>query len=144
MAGALEIVIKCSFSAYNLKQVIKVRSNDSLDHWSSFSVCLSNEFIYKRICFLSPTEPTTLHTTLDSCTISISYLFYPLLGWLSDVYFTRYKVIRLSFLLGTVVLATVAIVGVGIKVGFAYSYHKAELALAVLSVPTAFIHLRAL
>ena len=28
-----------------------------------------------------------------------AYLLYPLLGWLSDVYFTRYKVIRLAFII---------------------------------------------
>ena len=32
-------------------------------------------------------------------TQAAAYLLYPLLGWLSDVYFTRYKVIRLSLLL---------------------------------------------
>ena len=30
---------------------------------------------------------------------AISYILYPLLGWLSDVYITRYKVIRLSFII---------------------------------------------
>ena len=29
----------------------------------------------------------------------IAYLLYPLLGWISDVYFTRYKVLRLTFLI---------------------------------------------
>ena len=33
---------------------------------------------------------------------AISYILYPLLGWLSDVYFTRYKVIRLAFIITTV------------------------------------------
>ena len=32
-----------------------------------------------------------------------AYLLYPLLGWLSDVYFTRYKVIRLSFIVVCIV-----------------------------------------
>ena len=36
----------------------------------------------------------------------VAYLLYPLLGWLSDTYFTRYKVIRLAFI---VVSATMAI-----------------------------------
>ena len=41
---------------------------------------------------------------------AIAYLLYPLLGWLSDVYFTRYKVIRLAFIIVTVAaaIATVA------------------------------------
>ena len=29
----------------------------------------------------------------------VAYLLYPLLGWLSDAYFTRYKVIRLAFII---------------------------------------------
>ena len=33
----------------------------------------------------------------------MAYLSYPLLGWLSDVYFTRYKVIRLAFAIMCVV-----------------------------------------
>ena len=32
-----------------------------------------------------------------------TYLLYPLLGWLSDVYFTRYKVIRLAFIIMIIV-----------------------------------------
>ena len=36
-------------------------------------------------------------------THAVAYLLYPLLGWLSDVYFTRYKVIRLSFIIMCVV-----------------------------------------
>ena len=30
---------------------------------------------------------------------AIAYLLYPLLGWLLDVYFTRYTVIRLAFII---------------------------------------------
>ena len=29
----------------------------------------------------------------------IVYLLYPLLGWVSDVYFTRYNVLRLAFII---------------------------------------------
>ena len=29
----------------------------------------------------------------------VVYLLYPLLGWVSDVYFTRYKVLRLAFII---------------------------------------------
>ena len=35
----------------------------------------------------------------------LGYLFYPLLGWLADVYFTRYKFILFSFI--TMIVATV-------------------------------------
>ena len=35
----------------------------------------------------------------------VAYLLYPLLGWLSDTYFTRYKVIRLAFIVVSVTMA---------------------------------------
>ena len=44
---------------------------------------------------------------------AIAYLLYPLLGWLSDVYFTRYKVIRLAFIamtIGEMITALVVLV----------------------------------
>ena len=43
---------------------------------------------------------------------SIAYLLYPLLGWLADVYFTRYKFVRFSFIsiiMGSILMVTVAI-----------------------------------
>ena len=36
---------------------------------------------------------------------AVGYLFYPLLGWLADVYFTRYRLILFSFI--TVIVASV-------------------------------------
>ena len=47
-------------------------------------------------------------------TQAAAYLLYPLLGWLSDVYFTRYKVIRLSFIVVLLVAAEGVIVAVAI------------------------------
>ena len=44
-------------------------------------------------------------------THAVAYLLYPLLGWLSDVYFTRYKVIRLAFIIMCVV-TTVSLTGI--------------------------------
>ena len=41
-------------------------------------------------------------------------ILYSLLGWLSDVYFTRYKVIRLSFIVVFLVAAECVIVAVAI------------------------------
>ena len=35
----------------------------------------------------------------------VAYLLYPLLGWLSDTYFTRYKVIRLAFIILSATMA---------------------------------------
>ena len=44
-------------------------------------------------------------------THAVAYLLYPLLGWLSDVYFTRYKVIRLTI----IIMCVVATVFTGIS-----------------------------
>lgn len=46
----------------------------------------------------------------------IAYLLYPLLGWISDVYFTRYKVLRLAFIIfivGSFVFILIISVGLG-------------------------------
>ena len=43
---------------------------------------------------------------------AVSYLLYPLLGWMADVYFTRYKFVLFSFItmiLGSVVMAIAAV-----------------------------------
>ena len=47
-------------------------------------------------------------------THAVAYLLYPLLGWLSDVYFTRYKVIRLAF----IIMCVVATVATGIATAY--------------------------
>ena len=39
---------------------------------------------------------------------SVAYLLYPLLGWLADVYFTRYKFILASFI--TMIVGTVLMI----------------------------------
>ena len=44
----------------------------------------------------------------------VAYLLYPLLGWVSDVYFTRYNVLRLAFIIfivGSTILTLVTSVG---------------------------------
>ena len=44
----------------------------------------------------------------------IAYLLYPLLGWISDVYFTRYKVLRLAFMIfiaGSLLFIPIVIIG---------------------------------
>ena len=51
-------------------------------------------------------------TILFSVTQAVSCLLYPLLGWMADVYFTRYKFVLLSFItmiLGSVVMAIAAV-----------------------------------
>ena len=49
---------------------------------------------------------------LFSVSQAVSCLLYPLLGWMADVYFTRYKFVLLSFttmILGSVVMAIAAV-----------------------------------
>ena len=38
----------------------------------------------------------------------VAYLLYPLLGWLADVYFTRYKFVQASFI--TIIVATILMI----------------------------------
>ena len=50
---------------------------------------------------------------------AVAYLLYPLLGWLADVYFTRYRFILLSFI--TMILGTVLlIVSTALFLNFTY------------------------
>ena len=44
----------------------------------------------------------------------MAFILYPLLGWLSDVYFTRYKVIRLAFIIMTIVEIAGIILGLAV------------------------------
>ena len=45
---------------------------------------------------------------------AVGYLFYPLLGWLADVYFTRYKFILYSFI--TMIVTTVISIAMALSV----------------------------
>ena len=71
---------------------------------------------------------------------AISYFLYPLLGWVSDVYFTRYKVLRLAFIViasATVILViVVTLVGNACNVNpkFLYSTYNILLVIAVVSM----------
>ena len=50
---------------------------------------------------------------------SVAYLLYPLLGWLADVYFSRYKFVQASFI--TMIVATVImIITVSLFMSFPY------------------------
>ena len=75
--AAVYIVIFCSFA-------IRI----SCIGTDSFIYHLGGLLFATRVCF--------------AVSQAISYILYPLLGWLSDVYFTRYKVIRLAFIITTV------------------------------------------
>ena len=55
---------------------------------------------------------------------AIAYLLYPLLGWLSDVYFTRYKVIRFTFIAMTIGEAMFALVALSILIDEKLAYKK--------------------
>ena len=76
MHSSAYIVIICSF----LMRVTIVGSDSLLFHTTGLDIIL----------YFSVSQ-------------AIAYLLYPLLGWLSDVYFTRYRVIRLAFIIVVVV-----------------------------------------
>ena len=50
-------------------------------------------------------------TTIYLVSLVIAYLLYPLLGWMADVYFTRYSFVRASF------ISTIAAMGLLIVSG---------------------------
>ena len=52
----------------------------------------------------------------------IAYLLYPLLGWLSDVYFTRYKVIRLAFITMSIAVSVAVLVTLAILIDDGLTY----------------------
>ena len=60
------------------------------------------------------------HTTHRSASLTllasqaVGYLFYPLLGWLADVYFTRFKFILFSFI--TMIVTTVIMITMALSV----------------------------
>ena len=58
---------------------------------------------------------------------AVAYLLYPLLGWLADVYFTRYKFILFSFI--TMIVTTVVMVTTATLFMF-YSYARPLFVLA--------------
>ena len=67
---------------------------------------------------------------------SVAYLLYPLLGWLADVYFTRYKFILLSFIL-MIVGTVISIVALALSASFIYDrglFLFAGLALAIVLI----------
>ena len=67
---------------------------------------------------------------------AIAYLLYPLLGWLSDVYFTRYKVIRFTFIAMTIGEAIVVLVALSIMIDDKLVYKKVStIIILILIVP---------
>ena len=75
---------------------------------------------------------------------AIAYLLYPLLGWLSDVYFTRYKVIRLAFIIFNVTTAVATVLAVVLMLYDVYNSNLAigiSLMVAVLTVMMALLGL---
>ena len=61
-----------------------------------------------------------------------AYLLYPLLGWLSDVYFTRYKVIRLAFIIMCITGVTSVSMSVAVLVNINLVYPGVSATLLLL------------
>ena len=79
-----------------------------------------------------------LHITRVCFALShgMGFVLYPLLGWLSDVYFTRYKVIRLAFIIMSIVGIVGTIVGLAIvlDIGLVHSPISSTI-LAIFAFP---------
>ena len=50
---------------------------------------------------------------------AVAYLLYPLLGWLADVYFTRYKFVLMSFI---TMIATTVVMATTVSLFIKYMY----------------------
>ena len=86
-----------------------------MKHSTAYLVVLCSLLIHMNVL---GSDTALYHTASEVGTIvyflsqSIAYLLYPLLGWLADVYFTRYKFVRFSFIsiiMGSILMVTVAI-----------------------------------
>ena len=65
-----------------------------------------------------------------------AYLLYPLLGWLSDVYFTRYKVIRLLFIVVCIVEVLIVSAAIAVLVDSNIVFEKVPtIILLLMAVP---------
>ena len=71
-------------------------------------------------------------------TQAIAYLFYPLLGWLSDIYFTRYKVIRLAFIIVIITYSVAVVCTLAIALDVNITYYKTITAiiLIIMGIPS--------
>ena len=66
----------------------------------------------------------------------MAFLLYPLLGWLSDVYFIRYKVIRLAFIVMSIAGISFIIVGIAVAWDIYLLYNSvAHILLSMLTIP---------
>ena len=81
--------------------------------------------------------PFGINQVCTSVTQAIAYLLYPLLGWLSDVYFTRYKVIKLAFIIVIITYsgAVVCTLAIALDVDITYYKRVTAIILAIMSIP---------
>ena len=79
-----------------------------------------------------------LHITRVCFALShgMALLLYPLLGWLSDVHFARYKVIRLAFIIMTIVGIAGIILGLAVVLDINLLHDSvARILLSMLTIP---------
>ena len=72
-------------------------------------------------------------------TKAIAYLLYPLLGWLSDVYFTRYKVIRLAFIIMTLAAFEGFIVTLSVLLDMSLLHREIETIIVMVLIIVGFL-----
>ena len=72
-------------------------------------------------------------------THAVVYLLYPLLGWLSDVYFTRYKVIRFAFIIMILVAFGSSLVALSVVLDINIVHHEIGKIMVMLLIIPAFL-----
>ena len=78
-------------------------------------------------------------TLILAVTKAIAYLLYPLLGWLSDVYFTRYKVIKLAFIIMTLAAFGGFIVTLSVLLDINIVHHETETIIVMVLITVGFL-----
>ena len=85
-----------------------------MQHKSAYLVILCSLLMHMNVI---GSDVVLYHTVIRNSTLSflvsqsMAYLLYPLLGWLADVYFTRYKFVKFSFI--TIIMASITLILVG-------------------------------
>ena len=103
----------------------------------SFAIKLSPIGIDILFYHLETFRPTA--RVILAGTKAIAYLLYPLLGWLSDVYFTRYKVIRLAFIIMTLAAFGSFIVTLSVVLDMNIVHHEPGTIIVMVLITVGFL-----
>ena len=100
--------------------------------FDSSSITMSKRGVYVVLVgcvsinvLLTLDQPNYLFTSIfDTVIIGLALLFFPLIGFLADVCFTRYQMIKASFAILSTMLILVFIVGIMVYVVFHFIFHQ--------------------